>query len=156
MPPAPAARRAWTSTPRLFAHSAAIDACDRIVFGAWNGAYAGLSAHFAAAKLEPGGGATSDDRVHDFNADDDAKAAAPRAPRWSLQPEAAWALWDAADAGAAVENPVPRTDSFATAAAAARPARRRRRCWSIFDRDARAQDPVVPEGVRRPARRAAG
>ena len=108
-------------TLSLFAHSAAIEACDRIVFGAWNGAYAGLSAHFAAAKLEPGG-RNRYDRVHDFNADDDAKAAAPRAPRWSLQPEGAWALWEVADAGAAVENPVPRTDSFATAAAAARPA----------------------------------
>ena len=73
-------------TLSLFAHSAAIEACDRIVFGAWNGAYAGLAAHFAAAKLEPGG-RNRYDRVHDFNADDDAKAAAPRAPRWSLQPE---------------------------------------------------------------------
>ena len=108
-------------TLSLFAHSAAIEACDRIVFGAWNGAYAGLAAHAAAAKLEPGG-RNRYDRVHDFNADDDAKAAAPRAPRWSLQPEAAWALWEVADAGAAVENPVPRTDSFAAAAAAARPA----------------------------------
>ena len=137
-------------TLSLFAHSAAIEACDRIVFGAWNGAYAGLAAHFAAAKLEPGG-RNRYDRVHDFNADDDAKAAAPRAPRWSLQPEGAWALWEVADAGAAVENPVPRTDSFAAAAAAARPATAPAAVPAVdIDRD-RAHKAVVPEGVRRPA-----
>ena len=73
----------------LFTHGPIIESSTRMRFGPWNGAYPGLGAHLAAARIDPAASNQWAD-VHDYN--DPQRVASE--PNWTkIDPAAAAAAW---------------------------------------------------------------